>query len=161
MTQLVLVDSACFAPDAGTALAASGCALGTPAAGIADRDHLTDLLCYLGARELPVHLLHHGARRVPHRGGDESRGNPLLAPVVGALLDDEREEYLAERGSRKRLHAIVVSALVDGPVVVHACWAGDEGLAPVAVEEVDASWLLKRTSPLKEGVQYRVTHAGP
>ena len=77
--------------------------------------------------------------------------------MVDALLDDERQKYRAERSSRERLHAIVVAALVDGPVVVHACWAGDEGLPPVAVKDVDASWLLTKTSPLKEGVQYRVT----
>ncbi len=82
---------------------------------------------------------------------------PELAPLVDALLDDEREKYRAERSSRERLYAIVVAALVDGPVVVHACWAGDEGLPPVAVEHVDASWLLAKTSPLKEGVQYRLT----
>jgi len=84
-----------------------------------------------------------------------------LAPLVGALLDSEREKYLAERGSRERLHAIVASALADGSVFVHACWAGDEGKTPAEVEEVDASWLLTRTSPLKEGVQYRVTRAHP
>jgi len=68
-----------------------------------------------------------------------------LAPLVGALLDSEREK----------------SALADGSVFVHACWAGDEGKTPAEVEEVDASWLLTRTSPLKEGVQYRVTRAHP
>jgi hypothetical protein len=79
------------------------------------------------------------------------------APLLGALREDERDEYVAERRSREHLHALLVSALVEGPVIVHACWAGDEGEAPDAVEEVDASWLLTRTSPLKEGVQYKVT----
>jgi hypothetical protein len=32
---------------------------------------------------------------------------PELAPLVDALLDDEREKYRAERSSRERLHAIV------------------------------------------------------
>jgi len=79
-----------------------------------------------------------------------------LAPLVGALLDREREDYQQERASRERLHAIVVAARVDGPVIVHACWAGDEGLPPVAVKDVDPGWLLEKTSPLEEGVQYRV-----
>jgi hypothetical protein len=80
-----------------------------------------------------------------------------LAPLLGALLESERKEYLAQRRSREHLHGIVVSALRDGPVVLYSCWAGDEGEAPVAEESVDAGWLLRRTAPLKERVRYRLT----
>jgi hypothetical protein len=83
-----------------------------------------------------------------------------LAPLLDALREEEREEYFEERRSRERLHDLVVSALRDGPVVVHVCWAGDEAEPPWAEETVDASWLLERTAPLKEGVRYHVAAPG-
>lgn len=83
-----------------------------------------------------------------------------LAGLLGALTDEERGEYAAERRSRERLCAIVRAAAVAGPVYVYACWAGDESEPPVAEERPDAGWLLERTAPLEERIRYLVTVGG-
>jgi len=79
-----------------------------------------------------------------------------LVPLLGALRDKERDEYLAEQASRERLRDTVVDALAYGPVEVYACWSGDEGEEALEVEEVRASHFADRFVPLDEGVLYRV-----
>ena len=83
-----------------------------------------------------------------------------LLPLLDALREDEREEFLAEQGSRERLRAQVTAALEHGPVEVYGCWAGDEEMPPNGVETIDAAWLTERTAPLEERVKYAVRAGG-
>lgn len=82
-----------------------------------------------------------------------------LEPLLGALDDEEREEYLAEQASRERLRDAVRGALLHGPVEVYACWSGDEAEEALAVEEVVAAYFAECFVPLRERVMYRVVGA--
>lgn len=80
-----------------------------------------------------------------------------VEPLLAALGDAERAEFLAEQGSRGRLRdAVARASAAGGRVDVYACWAGDEPLEPLARVEVSASHFAERLSPLAERVMYRV-----
>jgi len=76
--------------------------------------------------------------------------------LLGAMADDEREEFLAKQRSRDRLRTLVCAALEEGPVEIYACWAGDEEAAPIGEQTIAPARLTERTTPLEERVRYRV-----
>lgn len=75
---------------------------------------------------------------------------------AGALLDDERVAFEAEQASRERLRDVVATARQAGRVRVYACWWGDEALAPIDREDVDADYFAAVVEPLVERVVYDV-----
>ena len=79
--------------------------------------------------------------------------------LLGAMTEDELEEFIAEQRSRARLRALVSAALGDGPVEVYACWAGDEKVEPIGDRTIAPARLTERTAPLEERVRYRVSTA--
>lgn len=79
-----------------------------------------------------------------------------VRPLVAALGDDERADFLAEQGSRERLRDAVARAKSLGRVDVYACWAGDEALEALETVEVSASHFAEKLNPLGERVMYRV-----
>jgi hypothetical protein len=81
-------------------------------------------------------------------------------PLLDALDDPAREDFLAEQGSRAWLRALVSRALADGDVEIYGCWAGDEGGEPVRVETVDVGWFTERVAPIEELVKYVVRASG-
>lgn len=79
-----------------------------------------------------------------------------VMPLLGALLDNEREDFLAQQRSRERLRDLVVTALCDGEVEVFSCWVGDETCVSGTVEEVTAEYFAMSLDPLREGTKYVV-----
>lgn len=79
-----------------------------------------------------------------------------VRPLLGALSEKERQEFLEEQRSRERLQHLVEQALRDGAVEVFGCWDGDEADGPLAVEAVDASWFGTRVAPITARVRYRI-----
>ncbi|MDC0749311.1 hypothetical protein [Polyangium mundeleinium] len=79
-----------------------------------------------------------------------------VLPLLPALFEDERSEFLAEQRSRERLHALVRAALRGGDVEVFSCWAGDETQAPAVVKDVSPDYFAAHLDPLEEGAKYRI-----
>jgi hypothetical protein len=95
-------------------------------------------------------------------GGLAFEGLPSVAdvlPLLPAMEQDERDEFLAEQRSRERLQTMILLALAKGTVEVYACWAGDEEMPPNGVETVEPGWLTQSTAPLSERVRYVVCAA--
>jgi hypothetical protein len=89
----------------------------------------------------------------------EFEGFVAVADVLalsGAMTDEERAEFLGEQRSRERLDAMIREALVDGPVEVYACGAGDEEAAIDREEVVEVGWVVKSVAPLSERVRYAI-----
>lgn len=89
----------------------------------------------------------------------ELEGFELVAevlPLLSALLDDERSDFLDEQRSRELLSALVRSALCEGDVEVFSCWAGDEGKAPTVAKDVSPDYFAAHLNPLDEGAKYRI-----
>lgn len=79
-----------------------------------------------------------------------------VVDLLEALTADERQDFLASQRSRERLRDVVTAALAGGEVQVFACWAGDENVAALEHQEVDAEWCARQLQPLAERVLYRV-----
>lgn len=79
-----------------------------------------------------------------------------VLPLLPALLDDEREELLAEQRSREFLSDVIREALLGGKVEVLSCWAGEEAEPPSVVKDVSPEYFSAFLDPLAEGGKYRV-----
>ena len=77
-------------------------------------------------------------------------------PLLEALDDKTREEFLAEQSARVWLYTLVTRALADGDVELYGCWYGDEEQLPARVEEVNSRWLTELVAPVEQLVKYLI-----
>lgn len=83
-----------------------------------------------------------------------------ILELADAMLEDERTSFLEEQRVRQRLSDLIVEALVDGPVEVYGCWAGNE-VKPVRGEcEVSPEHFALRLEPIWEEIRYRIVSHG-